>query len=79
MIKTKIEKVLMVTRGTWVSYTLEMGCRWRFEAKSSVATFRISLDTVDWFNAHIQYTLIWLIKVRGQERHMRVQCDITYI
>jgi len=26
MIETEIEKDLRVTHGTWVSYTLEMGC-----------------------------------------------------
>jgi len=65
MIETEIEKALRVTHGTWVSYTLEMGYQWRFKAQSGVTMFRITLDTLDWPNAHIRYTLRLLMKVRG--------------
>jgi len=77
MIEIEIEKALVITHGTWVSYTLKMGCRSRFKAKSGIPMFRITLDTVDWPNTRIHCTLKWLIKVRGQERYARVQYDIT--
>jgi len=43
----------------------------------SIAWFRKSMNPLGWPDTLIRYSLRWLIAVRGQETHMKVQCDVT--